>query len=86
MSTKRVDGTKAAALRYAADAVRDALYGLADSLDVKFAEFLTASQAAELLHLSTQTVYDMCKDGRLVSLKVGRRVLVSADAVKERTK
>jgi len=84
MATETVSGTqKAAAVRYAADQVRDALHALADSLEGAQPDFLTAKEAAAVLRLSPQTVWDMCKDGRLPSQKVGRRVLIPAEAVRE---
>lgn len=84
MATEVVSGTeKAAAVRYAADTMRDALHALADSLEGAQPEFLTAKEVASILKLSPQTVWDMCKDGRLPSQKVGRRVLIPAEAVRE---
>lgn len=82
MTTDHVDGSqKAAAIRYAADAIRDALHGLADQVEDRQPELLTVKQVAELLHVTPQTVYDMCSDGRIEAKKVGRRVLIPADAV-----
>lgn len=34
-------------------------------------EYKTAQQVATLLNLHIQTVYDMCADGRLPSIKLG---------------
>lgn len=40
-------------------------------------EFLTATEAAELLRCSRQRIYDLCSDGRLTRHKEGSRVLLA---------
>ncbi|BBX38064.1 DNA-binding protein [Mycolicibacterium mageritense DSM 44476 = CIP 104973] len=42
---------------------------------------LTVSETAEMLRCGQTTVYQLLKDGRLASVKIGRRRLVRADAV-----
>jgi excisionase family DNA binding protein len=40
-------------------------------------EFLTVTEAAELLRCSRQRIYDLCSDGRLTRFKEGSRVLLA---------
>lgn len=42
---------------------------------------LTVPETAELLRCGQTTVYQLLKDGRLASVKIGRRRLVRASAV-----
>ncbi len=42
---------------------------------------LTVPETAEMLRCGQTTVYQLLKDGRLASVKIGRRRLVRADAV-----
>lgn len=42
---------------------------------------LTVAETAELLRCGQTTVYQLIKDGRLASVKIGRRRLVRASAV-----
>ena len=44
---------------------------------------LTAEQVAEHLHMTPRTVRDMCHDGRLVASKVGKRWLITEQAVQD---
>jgi len=44
---------------------------------------LTTEQVAERLHMTPRTVRDMCHDGRLVASYVGRRWLVTEQAVED---
>lgn len=45
--------------------------------------FLTAEEAAESLHISRSKVYDLIRNGDLVSIKIGRLRRVPVDAVHE---
>ncbi|SHP29513.1 DNA-binding protein [Mycobacteroides abscessus subsp. abscessus] len=47
------------------------------------ATLLTAAETAERLRCGQTMVYQLIKDGRLASVKIGRRRLVRASAVEE---
>lgn len=42
---------------------------------------MSPEEAAELLRVGRSTVYDLMRSRRLVSIKIGRRRLIPADAV-----
>ncbi|KXO93745.1 hypothetical protein AXK58_14330 [Tsukamurella tyrosinosolvens] len=44
---------------------------------------LTAQEVAERLHLSKGHVYSLVRQGEVASVKIGRRVLISEDALEE---
>jgi excisionase family DNA binding protein len=46
---------------------------------------LTAEEAAELLHIGRSKVYDLIRNGDLVSIKIGKLRRVPVDAVREYT-
>lgn len=43
--------------------------------------FLTAEEAADALHISRSKVYDLIRNGDIVSIKIGRLRRVPVDAV-----
>lgn len=45
--------------------------------------FLTAEEAAEALHVGRSKVYDLIRNGDLVSVKIGKLRRVPAEAVRE---
>ncbi|MBN9738041.1 MULTISPECIES: helix-turn-helix domain-containing protein [unclassified Pseudonocardia] len=45
--------------------------------------FLTAEEAADALHISRSKVYDLLRNGDLVSIKIGRLRRVPVDAVQD---
>lgn len=47
-------------------------------------EFISVSQAAEMLHISKPRIYAMVNNGVLVSRKIGHSVLVSKHSVQDR--
>lgn len=86
MATGNVTGAqKADILRAAADAVASALYALADDAEGRLPEHLTIKEVAGILRVTPDTVWRMTKDGRLPSRKIGHKVLIPADAVRELT-
>ncbi len=44
---------------------------------------LSCSETAELLHVSTQRVYQLARIGQLPSIRIGRRVLFESEAVRQ---
>jgi excisionase family DNA binding protein len=67
-------------------AVRD---GMADALQSSGeprqgkGRYLTPREAADVLRIHPYTVYEMVKQGKLRSVRVGRRILIPESAVKE---
>ncbi|NWJ74289.1 helix-turn-helix domain-containing protein [Pseudonocardia sp. ICBG1122] len=45
--------------------------------------FLTAEEAADALHISRSKVYDLIRNGDLLSIKIGRLRRVPVDAVQD---
>ncbi|ALE78643.1 helix-turn-helix domain-containing protein [Pseudonocardia sp. HH130629-09] len=45
--------------------------------------FLTAEEAADALHISRSKVYDLIRNGDIVSIKIGRLRRVPVDAVQD---
>lgn len=45
--------------------------------------FLTAEEAADALHISRSKVYDLLRNGDLLSIKIGRLRRVPVDAVQD---
>jgi excisionase family DNA binding protein len=64
------------------DGVTDALRasGLASSEGAR-GKYLTTREAAERLRLHPYTVYEMVKQGRIRSVRVGRRILIPESAL-----
>lgn len=46
-------------------------------------KMLTREEAAEMLRVSVRTLDTLIKDGRIGAARIGRRVLVSTDALRE---
>jgi excisionase family DNA binding protein len=47
--------------------------------------YLTTRQVAEILNVSTETVVNMCKDGRLRHIRLDRQYRIPDDALEEFT-
>ncbi|MCM3846353.1 helix-turn-helix domain-containing protein [Pseudonocardia sp. DR1-2] len=45
--------------------------------------FLTAEEAADALHISRSKIYDLIRNGDIVSIKIGRLRRVPVDAVQD---
>ena len=52
------------------------LDNIADSMVRMHGEFIKPAQAAKLLNVEVQTVYRMCKDGRLVATQEGSPLIM----------
>lgn len=72
--------TRAAALRFIGDQLREGFHTLAELGADGPQEFYTVKEAAQLLRVTDETIYRRVKSGALESVRVGRSVLIPKDA------
>lgn len=82
LSKKKSDAELAAELGRAVTAFAERLLTCGGNAGQRNEELLTAKDVSELCRVSPKTIYRASREGRLVGMRFGRRVLFSRGAVR----